>query len=98
MSNQSVFKAFAQGHEAKGGSVRVQMFGEVAVLYSYATPIGYRLPDGPVYFDDRRYSVTTSKQQAQARREVPSADAYVLPHREFREQCKQFGFDLIGAR
>jgi len=98
MTNNEVFRAFANGLSAKGGSVRSEVTESgAAVLYSYATPIALKPGDGfPTYFDARKYSVTTSKQVNQAKREA----SYVrdMTHGEFRILCRQYGANLAGAR
>lgn len=97
MTNHEVFSAFANGRAANGGSVRSEVVGNVTVLYSYATPIALNPGDEfPVYFDARKYSVTTSKQANQARRECGYPRD--LDHSAFRKLCREAGVYLGGAR
>lgn len=109
MSNIQVFKKFALGLEAVGNSVKTVNVegsglgvteGTYTILYSYSTPIAYRSPHlgGQFYFDSHSYSVTTSKQRTQAKRELPSGVIYDLAHEHFRKCCRQIGADLSGAR
>ena len=61
-TNADVFQAFADGDAAYCGNVssRPTTSGALA-LYSYSTPVALR-DAGAIVVDDRRYSVTTSKQ------------------------------------
>jgi hypothetical protein len=99
-SNATVFQAFAEGLEARSGNVRSARAGNGAtVLFSYATPVALR--DGSaVVVDDRRYSVTTSKQVSGTI--LPCHLAGLswdrVPHETFRAMCRAAGVDLSNAR
>lgn len=100
MTNHQVFTAFVAGESAEGGNVRSERlpYGHTA-LYSYATPVA--LSDGrAVCVDDRRYSVTTSKQVngtiMLAIRAGLTWDR--VPHETFRAMCRAAGVDLSHAR
>lgn len=98
-SNREVFQAFAAGREAKGGSIKAERSHNGALaLYSYGTPIALYGPNGEGIFDARTYSVTTSKQQNQAKREFPAKLIQVVEHAQFRTLCRVHHVDLTGAR
>lgn len=96
MTNQQVFKAFANGTEAHANNVRSVKLGMgTTVLYSYGTPIAYRLlgteRQAIGVFDAQRYSVTTSKQRSQAMREFPAAYVTEHEHEAFRNELCALG-------
>lgn len=104
-SNINVFRAFAEGREAQGGSVRsVRTESNTFVLYSYGTPIAYRtghpgdVTSAVGVFDDRSYSVTTSKQRTQAERCFAPNRVVRREHKLFRQQLAELGADLSTAR
>ena len=49
---------------------------QLYVVYSYATPIAWVLPNGTVRFPAVRYSMTTSRHQGQAARGLDVTPAY----------------------
>ena len=96
-TNTEVFYAFANRHADEGSAVRVEDTPFGVVLYSYATPIAFFTSDAEVpVFTTRKFSVTTSKQQSQARR---IAGAYTdLDDAEFRIQATRIGASFALAR
>lgn len=99
MTNREVFRAFAAGLEAVGGSVASRAFGDVVALYSYGTPIALRDPSraaAVTVWDARTYSPTTVKQRSMA--QAVCGGAFVLDHDAFRDRCREAGVDLTGAR
>lgn len=100
MTNHQVFEAFAEGRSGSAANVRSEhMSSGRTVLYSYNTPIAIR-DGGAVIVDDRRYSVTTSKQTTQS--VMPCIRAGLtwdrIPHDRFRAICQNIGADLRYAR
>jgi len=65
MRNQDVAYAFARGHEAQAGHI----YTDGRVIYSYGThfPIAIKASDGRIYFNEDKYSVTTSCHQSLVR-------------------------------
>ena len=55
-----------------------------ALIYSYSTPIGARLPDGRVLLADGRYSNTTAKHQAHLRRACSHLERIYMDHPDGR--------------
>lgn len=96
MTNAQVFEAFAYGGEAKGGSVRSEQQGDALVLMSYSTPIAFRDSDANYFFTERKFSVTTSKQQSQARSAVNTF--MTLDDNRFRDEARKHGVYFGGAR
>lgn len=97
MTNAEVFSAFARREGMQGGSVRSIKTDRGSVLYSYSTPIAVFVNDTDVpVFTTRRFSVTTSKQQSQAKaiagayREVDAA--------EFKSIATKVGASFTFAR
>ena len=72
-SNSDVAQAFAKGKSAKSGS----MYSTGNKLYSYGTVIATRQSDGSVVLNNTKYSVTTSKQQSLAKRELQNSGVKV---------------------
>lgn len=97
MTNAEVFRSFANRHAAKGGSVRVEETLYGVVLYSYSTPIAF-FPDAHEIptFTLRKFSVTTSKQQNQARA-VFGTTRNLTPE-NFVAEAKTYGADFGFAR
>lgn len=97
MTNSEVFYMFADRQEAKGGSVRSERTPYGVVLYSYATPIAvFADTDAAPVFTTRKFSVTTSKQQAQARRAC--FHVIDLDDETFRTVAARLGADFRMAR
>jgi hypothetical protein len=99
-SNAAVFAAFADGLVLEGGNVRTERTADGGtVLFSYATPVALR-KGSAVIVDDRRYSVTTSKQVSGT--VLPCHFAGLswehIPHEDFRAACRTAGVDLRSAR
>ena len=98
MTNAQVFEAFASRKPAQGGSVHseVNSAGD-AILYSYATPIAFFGAGGDLpVFTERRFSVTTTKQQAQAKRIAGSWHEWT--DENFRVMARQLGANFGFAR
>jgi hypothetical protein len=103
-TNAQVFAAFAQGRTAKGGSVNSVAHPNGVVLYSYATPIAFNCSfehnfgtdsESPI-FDERKYSVTTSKQTNAAKR---ACGTYTeINHSVFRDLCAAQSISVSNAR
>lgn len=99
-TNHEVFVAFVAGQSASSGNVRSERLSNGwTILYSYSTPIAIR-GDGAIVVDDRRYSVTTSKQTSGT--VLPAYQAGLswdrIPHERFRAMCANVGADLRYAR
>jgi hypothetical protein len=97
MTNNQVFTAFANRAAANGGSTRsVRTTGGV-VLYSYATPIAFYGDEmATPTFTTRKFSVTTSKQQRQAKSACGGYSEMDEP--EFRERAVAVGAYFGAAR
>ena len=100
MTNREVFEQFAVGQPADGGNVRSVRHGtKTVVLYSYGTPVAFRVDGGEgVRFDARSHSPTTSKQVTQAKRACLGQEVTDLRHELFRKAVDILGADLAGAR
>lgn len=100
MTNHDVFQAFAEGRSAAVANVRSERLANGrTLLYSYSTPVALR-DGGAVAVDDRRYSVTTSKQITGTI--MPCHRAGLawerVPHETFRAMAAAAGADLRHAR
>ena len=97
MSNREVFQKFASRQPAQGGSVRSEQASGGVVLYSYATPIAVFPTHAyePV-FTTRKFSVTTSKQQSQAKAACGSYNT--MDDEDFRAAARAMGADFSLAR
>jgi hypothetical protein len=99
MSNKEVFTAFAHNRVARGGNVRAERAETgTLVLYSYATPIAYTIDGSEWIFDERKYSVTTSKQVSQAKAVLPERCIRTEAHADFRAAVRELGVYLGMAR
>lgn len=97
MTNAQVFSAFAKGAHCVGNSVRSEVLPNgTVVLYSYATPIAFRSPEGDYFFTQRKFSVTTSKQQSQAKGAVRNFTT--MDDDLFRKLATEDGVSFAGAR
>ena len=97
MTNAEVFAAFAARNTAQGGSVRSVRHANGVVLYSYSTPIAYYADSMSLpVFTTRRFSVTTSKQQSQARGACGAFESF--PPEDFVTGAKLVGASFSFAR
>lgn len=99
-SNSAVQRAFADNVELDGANLRtVRADNGALILYSYSTPVALR-DGGAVVVDDRRYSVTTSKQVTGTI--LPCHRAGLtwdrIDHETFRAMCRAAGASLTFAR
>lgn len=62
MTNFDVCVAFVNGSKNGAHSLSMSINHDGSKLYSYATVIAQKLPNGAIILNDTKYSVTTNKQ------------------------------------
>lgn len=67
MTNFDVCVAFVNGSKNGAHSLSMSINHDGSKLYSYATVIAQKLPNGAIILNDTKYSVTTSKHQSHTR-------------------------------
>lgn len=72
MTNFDVCVAFVNGSKNGAHSLSMSISNDGSKLYSYATVIAQKLPNGAIILNDTKYSATTSKHQYDTRYAISS--------------------------
>lgn len=85
---------FVRGRKkGKVSSLSIERGRKGTALYSYMTPIAFRNKKGDIFMADKKYSVTTSKDQNELKR---AYDTKVENKEEFAERLKKDEIYYMG--
>lgn len=94
-NRESLLSEFVEGKEkGKASSLSIYQNSKGTALYSYATPIAFRDKEtGNIYATDKKFSMSTSKQQNALKRKT---DVKVESNEEFKERLRDNNVFMTG--